>query len=425
MFSILTDITAQDDFEPVPQALLPVEVREVNLRDVEAFGLDFFIAVGDLGTILLTKNGGRSWTNPSSGTTDVLNAVTIVDENTAIAVGGQVNQRGTIIGTFDSGDSWQSIQNASNDILSDVISAPPLTVLAVGRQATISKSTNGGMNWTPGQAATTKWLLAGVMVDISPVLVAGADGTVQISLDLDIWSPQTSGTSEWLTSIDAREDSTAIVVGNNGVAIGSIDFGLNWTTYNTSTTDDLTGVVFVEPKDTMNTVISYSGGYEFSAIAVGHNGTIIKTGNSGLTWAPLQSGTTQNLWGVAFNDSISIAVGDSGTILLEKRDGTTSVEEISENLPAKFKLYQNYPNPLNPSTSISFDLDAASMVTLSIYNITGQLVRTLENRRLNAGAYTFEWDGRDRQSRVSPSGLYISRLQVGSLIEQKKMLLIK
>lgn len=58
---------------------------------------------------------------------------------------------------------------------------------------------------------------------------------------------------------------------------------------------------------------------------------------------------------------------------------------------------------------------------MSIYNIKGQLVRTLVNEPMNVGNYTLVWDGRAHESKIVPSGLYISRLQVDGLVEQKKM----
>jgi hypothetical protein len=97
----------------------------------------------------------------------------------------------------------------------------------------------------------------------------------------------------------------------------------------------------------------------------------------------------------------------------------TSVEE--ENfVPTDFVLYQNFPNPFNPSTNIKFDLPKESNVAVKIYNILGEEVATLVNRVMQAGRHTVEFNA----SRLS-SGMYIYRIEAGDFVQVKKMLLMK
>ncbi|MCH6559728.1 T9SS type A sorting domain-containing protein [candidate division KSB1 bacterium] len=103
----------------------------------------------------------------------------------------------------------------------------------------------------------------------------------------------------------------------------------------------------------------------------------------------------------------------------------TSVENVASEIPAFDFLKQNYPNPFNPSTTIKFDLSAASEVTLNIYNMKGQLVRQLLQEKLSAGSHSFTWDAKDDHAQQLPSGLYVSRLQAGDFVQHRKMLLIK
>ncbi|MEA3297197.1 MAG: T9SS type A sorting domain-containing protein [candidate division Zixibacteria bacterium] len=88
--------------------------------------------------------------------------------------------------------------------------------------------------------------------------------------------------------------------------------------------------------------------------------------------------------------------------------------------PNGFVLHQNYPNPFNPTTEIQFSLSVASDVKLEIYNVMGQKVSTIVNENLEAGDYTFEWDG----SKFS-SGVYFYRVETDNIIESKKMVLLK
>ncbi len=95
------------------------------------------------------------------------------------------------------------------------------------------------------------------------------------------------------------------------------------------------------------------------------------------------------------------------------------------NLPMEFVLEQNYPNPFNPSTTIKFSLPEAGQVRLTIFNVNGQIVDELINDTMPAGTHAVQWNALDQSgSRVS-SGLYLYRLQSGSKIMQKKLVLMK
>ncbi len=106
--------------------------------------------------------------------------------------------------------------------------------------------------------------------------------------------------------------------------------------------------------------------------------------------------------------------------------GAVSVEENSmPGVANRFKLYGNYPNPFNPSTTIRYQLSAVSDVNLAIFNIYGQLVRTLVRGQQPAGNHIVQWNGRDEAGRIVSSGLYIYRLQAGDQVQNKRLLLMK
>ncbi len=89
-------------------------------------------------------------------------------------------------------------------------------------------------------------------------------------------------------------------------------------------------------------------------------------------------------------------------------------------------LHQNYPNPFNPTTTISFDVaQTSSFVTLDIFNIKGQKVKTLVHEVLSAGEYSVVWNGRDSNGNRVSSGIYLYRLQAYSEEHVRKMLLLK
>ncbi len=98
----------------------------------------------------------------------------------------------------------------------------------------------------------------------------------------------------------------------------------------------------------------------------------------------------------------------------------TNNEDVSSETVQEFTLDQNYPNPFNPSTNISFTLPQQSNVSLKVYNLLGQEVVTLVNEIKTAGQHSVSFDA----SQLS-SGMYIYRLEAGSSIQTRKMMLIK
>jgi len=94
-------------------------------------------------------------------------------------------------------------------------------------------------------------------------------------------------------------------------------------------------------------------------------------------------------------------------------------------MPRGFEVNQNYPNPFNPTTTISYDLPQSSHVSLEIFNVLGQRVRTLLEGDKPAGYYTATWDGSDNRGKGVASGIYFYRIKTGDFIETKKMVLLK
>ena len=98
-----------------------------------------------------------------------------------------------------------------------------------------------------------------------------------------------------------------------------------------------------------------------------------------------------------------------------------STDVITEgNLPTDFSISQNYPNPFNPSTTINYALPKEEMVVVKVYNILGQVVRTLVNQNQSAGNYTISFKANELTS-----GIYFYSIQAGNFNQVKKMMLIK
>jgi len=92
----------------------------------------------------------------------------------------------------------------------------------------------------------------------------------------------------------------------------------------------------------------------------------------------------------------------------------------SQDMPTRFELFDNYPNPFNPSTTIAFNLPSRSLVTLKIYDLLGREVATLVSEVLDGGKYIRQWN-----SKNVASGVYFYRIQAGDFVQTKKLLLMK
>ena len=97
----------------------------------------------------------------------------------------------------------------------------------------------------------------------------------------------------------------------------------------------------------------------------------------------------------------------------------------NETVPMDLTLSQNYPNPFNPKTSIHYHINKPENVILKIYNTLGQEVITLVDELKPAGRLSTQWNGKDKDGKQVPSGLYLYRIQVGNFVSTKKMLLIR
>jgi len=86
----------------------------------------------------------------------------------------------------------------------------------------------------------------------------------------------------------------------------------------------------------------------------------------------------------------------------------------------RFELLQNYPNPFNPTTTISFSLATASDVTVKIYNLLGEEIETLVSGNRSAGQFRVQW-----KAAGVASGIYLCRMQAGSYLETRKLILMK
>ena len=119
--------------------------------------------------------------------------------------------------------------------------------------------------------------------------------------------------------------------------------------------------------------------------------------------------------------AVGFGSADSLFVLYNLGGGTVGIDEQeTEEIPTTFSLSQNYPNPFNPTTTIKYSIPNAGLVTLSVFNILGEQVKTLINQEMSAGNHTVQFNASGLAS-----GIYLYRIQAGSFIQTKKMILLK
>lgn len=141
-------------------------------------------------------------------------------------------------------------------------------------------------------------------------------------------------------------------------------------------------------------------------------------------------------------DHVGLLSDENPTFVIENCFGSTrtdidpwpecntfvSVEDDADNVAIlpQFELYQNRPNPFNPSTTIAYQLEARSHVTLDIYNVAGQMVRTFDLGQQDPSiVHNVVWDGRDNNGNDVVSGVYFYRLNTDNHSQARKMILLK
>jgi len=103
----------------------------------------------------------------------------------------------------------------------------------------------------------------------------------------------------------------------------------------------------------------------------------------------------------------------------------TRVSELEEEIIKTYALLQNYPNPFNPETIITYSLPKSSQVILTVYNLMGQPVRTLVNKKMPAGTHQVIWNAKNERGRTLPTGIYFYVIKSGSYTKMRKALLMK
>ncbi|MHB9027898.1 MAG: S8 family serine peptidase [Candidatus Latescibacterota bacterium] len=164
------------------------------------------------------------------------------------------------------------------------------------------------------------------------------------------------------------------------------------------------------------------------------------TGVGGLSWAiPYCAGVLAMGWQIkpgltpqemrdllfrsAYTDTYGNKIINPAEFIRMVQSSPAGVQENSA--PGRFRLNMPYPNPFNPSTVITCEIPESAKITLKIYNLNGQVVKTLADDVIEKGQHRFEWDGMDHSGKQVASGTYFFRLESGTFSQAQKIALVR
>ncbi|MFA5834149.1 MAG: T9SS type A sorting domain-containing protein [Bacteroidota bacterium] len=335
--------------------------------------------------ILRSINRGISFSGmsiPSGAATNFVGPYTLSESNPKILYAG----KDKVFKTTNAGVSWTTT-NANtaldgNPVLTIAISPTNsdtvyVSTTPVSSRARIFRTTNGGTTWT------------------------NITGTLPDRYMIDI-------------AVDPN-DSKVLYVTLSGFFIShlykSADAGTTWSDIGAGLPDVPTSAVVINPFDTKQ-------------VYVGNDLGVYVSTNNGTTWISFNNGlydatSIMDLSISRKNKSVRAVTHGNGVFERKLFDGITSIRP-EPSVATEFRLEQNYPNPFNPTTTLRFEIEVSSFVTLTVYDETGKNVSTLVSEQKEPGTYSVQWNGSQ-----FASGVYFAKLQSGVRSQMKKIVLLK
>lgn len=362
------------------------------------------IAVGSSGNLLISVNGGNTWTrrNYSSST---WNSISMINSTTGWIAGSS----GRTYRTVDGGANFTEVTNTTTSTLYEVVFANANTGWIFGSSGTICRTTNGGSSWTTQTApGVTSYIRGSHFVNQYTGWLCGNSGKVSKTNDAgEMWTAQNPNSTATLYDINMINQNTGWLCGASSTVRKTNNGGTNWNTL----TIPYTGVTLYK----VHFVDQNNG------MVVGNTGRTFRTRDGGSSWEFENTSASHNNSVYLTSTDTGFVCGTYGNIF-KYQENLTGIGNFTNEIPETYKLHQNYPNPFNPSTTIMFGLPEKGIVTLKVYDITGRVVSSLfNNEGLSAGTFEYTFDG----SNLSSSVYFYSLAVDGKLIDTKKMMLLK
>ena len=310
----------------------------------------------------------NQWTQINIGLTNLFVTALAINALGHIFVG---TSGGGVFRSIDNGDTWTQVISGLAGLYISSLVFGPLGYLYAATSVGVFKMDPATFVWTAINAGLTTLYVTALAFSATGVLYASTSG---------------------------------------GGIFKSVNFGLAWTAI-------ITGLTYLY----IDQILSRhnSRGISDELFASSYGG-VFHSDDGGASWNPLNSGLNASIpLELAADSSGGVFVGSTGGGVFQN-GVATSVKQIGTDIPSRYELKQNFPNPFNPSTTIRFSLPEAGFITLKIFNSVGEEIALLVNDEKQAGAYQVTWNAEGLAS-----GVYFYSLITGKGIISRRMLLLK
>lgn len=422
-----------------PQWVNHKNVIDQKLNNVALINDASAMIVGERGTVLFTNDRGASWSTKKLATNHALNGISVVQMIPNKLRIDEEDYASYIVG--DGGKIFKLYKRVtdlsvdSDFNLKDVTFRNSVQGIAVGEKflmydtessvmhpayASILTTFDGGKTWKENSFNVRAKFNSVVYIDKELAIAVGDKGLFAITNDGGRnWELKNLNCSENFNKIKFCTSDVGVIVGDNSTLFITSDAGNVWTNISIKAKGfyNMKGVC---SRDHKTLTVVGEGAPE--AVEVGKKvteGVIMETADYGKTWSQVlsdQRGLFNNIQycGKAFG----VAVGDKGALAVYTYE--KQLIDLHDLTAFRPKLNNNYPNPFNPSTRISYLIKHADNVRISILNALGEEVSVLVNEEKTPGIYEVEFNADNLTS-----GVYFYRIQSGPFSETKKMLLVR
>ena len=420
---------------------------------MKTFSPDKAISAGNKGTLLLTTNGGTNWADRSYGFRNFLYSIDFSGKENALACGAQ----GTVAVTTNAGQNWERIQAATtSSFLYQVEAMAGGVAYTAGSGGAFLKSTNGGYNWSGISTGLTTDIYAICFFNELTGWACGDSGTlIRTSNGGATFEIFQSDREKYITDIEFVNASTGWYSQQGGLIFKTTNGGLNWFVPHSASFDATVGGIDFFDSNTgigftysNKIIITTNGGVNWSETnvpanvylnnvfavsgqvyrAVGDYGFSYVTTNAGQIWRQeTNNNFSDRIFGMYFFDEdLGWMCGGNG--LIARYQNTTVSLASGNNVsgPEGFQLFQNFPNPFNPSTKLPLMLSAGGFVEAEVFDAAGRMVAGLFNGYLESGRHEISFAAENLNS-----GVYFCRVSYRGNIEREpqtrtvRMILLK
>jgi photosystem II stability/assembly factor-like uncharacterized protein len=395
----------------------PYRINVVTFSDSVngwAGGLKYGTPDGVNGVVLKTNNGGISWSEQAL--TTGYSWINSIDFNNSIY--GWAGGLNCLYKTSDGGSEWYRVPDSLFDFgiytgLSDIQSVSSYDStwgIITGTESTVAVTHNGGQSWDCATIIPVNgWIdtvYFGKILSSDRICVTG-NGGVAISTD--------SGQTWMVTHDEYRsyvkcfflENGNGWTLSRDSQILHTGDYGENWSVRAQIFNDDSKSAVDIAFTDSSN-------GWVLT-----NYGVIFNTYDGGFSWTSDTISLDTALVSITKSNGSGIYVLNEVNHLYRHKT-VSSISSAKGKIPKVFKLDDNYPNPFNSSTRITYLIPEKTPVKIQIIDIQGRIIKTLVNRVQEMGLHQVNWYAGEE-----PSGVYFYRLIAGDFTETRKCLLIK